>query len=171
MEVADRDREGVRGIRGVGAERSAEEVGHHEPHLVLRGRSRPDDRQLHLERGVLVDLGPRPGRREEGDAGRLRHGHERPGVHLVEDPLDGHGVGPPLADRRRERLEHGVEATGDGVGRGCDDGVAGEGGQAVALLLHDPQTHAGEAGIDTHRAQPHKRRTHLRIERLFGSRS
>ena len=100
--MADGDGERVGGVVRRRRLRQAEKQLHHLLHLVLLGAAVADDRALDLGRRVLDDRKPGFDRRQHRHAARVSELQRAAGVRGVKQVLDGHAVGPALAQQRRQ---------------------------------------------------------------------
>jgi hypothetical protein len=150
--VADREREGVGGIRRSRSHLEAEDAGHHRGDLRLVGPAGAGDRGLDLGRCVEHDRDAALGGGEQRDGCGVGRRHHRRDVDVGEDTFDRHHL-------RQEPVEPAVELALEedqplprvGVARGADHPHGHHGG-APRAAVDDAETAAGQAGVDAEHA-------------------
>ena len=164
-DLADRQRERV---RGVGRPRRAvqpQQPGDHQPHLRLVGASGTGHRGLHLRGRVQLHRQAPAGGADDRHGAGLGGAHHGTDVGLREDPLDRDGVRPVLVEPGLEGHLQGDQAGAErGVGRGAHHPDVHEGDPARGAV-HDAQAAPGQPGVDSqhpHRLGPPPRRSAAR---------
>lgn len=147
--MAERDGEGVGGIRWLRWRVEAQDAGDHRLHLLLVGRAVPGHRRLHLTRCVGGSRQPGFRRDQQRDAARLSRAHHSVAVVLREDPLYGDSIRSVIFENGADAGGDGGEAISDRHVWGCaDHSDVYEGAAPRTFDVDDADTAASEPGVD-----------------------
>lgn len=166
-DVADRQREGVSGVRRCRRGRQPEQPGHHLRDLRLVGPTAARHRGLDLAGRVEVNRYAVPCSDDHRDAAGLSRAHDRADVVLAEDALDGDDIRAVLQDARLDLLLQLVQAASDvEVGGRAEHADVHHRQRSAHRSVHNSYAAARETRVDSQ--DPHEP-TAVHTERMFDS--
>ena len=155
--MADRAREGVGRVVGLGVVIEVQEAADHIGYLTLICSARPHNRLLNLHGGIFPHLDARKGTGNERSAARMCRGDGRADIRPEIDALDRRRMRLIPIDNRNEFVDDVPKARCEvGLGRRMDAPV-GTAAAHTTALLHDAPAGIRQPGVDSqydHRPSP-----------------
>ena len=147
--MADRAREGVGRVVGLGVVIEVQKTADHIGYLTLICSARPHNRLLNLHGGIFPHLDARKGTGNERRAARMCRGDGRANIRPEIDALDRRCMRLIPIDNRNELVDDVSKARRKvGLGRRMDAPV-GTAAAHAAALLHNAPTGIRQPGVDS----------------------